>query len=456
MAHEDGHSAAPSLSHAHEAPEPAELGAAQAAPVSEGERVYSIDVLRGVALLGILVMNIVGFAMPHLAYGNPRWAGDLSRADFWTWAVSHVVFDTKMMSIFSMLFGAGVVIFTQRLEERRGSAGGLFYSRMGWLLLIGAAHGYLLWFGDILFTYALCGMLVYFLRRLHPGALISLGVFAALLAMPVSYLNGWAVAEMRDEARAAQVVLDEGGELTEEQDRALSAWADLAAFFEPTPEEIDRQVDIYRGSYIEIVKERAPFVRDIQTQYFLLWGLPRAGGMMLLGMGLYKLGVFSATRSMSFYAAGAAVSYAVGLPVTVYGATEFVAHDFDPVRAFKVDSQYNYAASIVVAFGHVCAVMMMCKLGALRRLQQALAAVGRMALTNYLMQSLIATTLFYGYGFGLFAKLGRFELLGVVAVIWAIQLVVSPWWLRRYQFGPAEWLWRSLTYWRMQPMRRAA
>jgi len=190
-----------------------------------------------------------------------------------------------------------------------------------------------------------------------------------------------------------------------------------------------------------------------QTVFFFIFILWRVAGVMLVGMALMKMGVFSAARSPRFYALSMVVGYGLGLPLVAYGARQLVAHGFEVTYLMGPGMFYNYFGSLLVAMAHVGLVMRACQAGLLRGLQRRLGAVGRMALTNYLMHTLIATTLFYGYGVGLFAHLGRAQLLAVVAAIWALQLVVSPLWLARFRFGPAEWAWRSLTYGRAQPMR---
>ncbi|MHC4992200.1 MAG: DUF418 domain-containing protein [Planctomycetota bacterium] len=191
-----------------------------------------------------------------------------------------------------------------------------------------------------------------------------------------------------------------------------------------------------------------------QTFIFLTFGLWRAGGLMLLGMGLYKLGVFGAQRSVALYGAMVVLGYALGLPLIWIGAQKIVAHEFDFVYFFRYGWNFNYLGSLFVALGHVGLVMLLCRMDALAWLMRALAAVGQMAFTNYLMQSIICTLVFYGYGFGLWGSLSRFELIGVVGAVWAAQIIWSPLWLRVFRFGPFEWLWRSLTYWKRQPFRR--
>jgi uncharacterized protein len=173
--------------------------------------------------------------------------------------------------------------------------------------------------------------------------------------------------------------------------------------------------------------------------------------MMLLGMGFLKLGVFSAERSRRFYLTWIILGYGLGLPIILYGYSSLTAAGFDVVYHFG--QPYNYVGSVLVAMGHIGMVMLVCKANIFGRFKNALAAVGQMALTNYLMHTIILTAVFYGYGLGLFGHVDRFAQMGFVLGMWILQLVVSPIWLKHFRFGPAEWLWRSLTYRKKQPMK---
>ena len=159
-----------------------------AAPTRPAERIVAIDILRGFALLGILIMNIQGFAMPAAAYLNPTAYGDLSGANRWVWILSHVFADQKFMTIFSLLFGAGIVLMSEKLDERGLRAWGLHYRRTFWLLLFGLTHAFLLSSGDILVAYAVCGLWVYWLRRLRPGLQVALGLL--VVSIPALLLLG--------------------------------------------------------------------------------------------------------------------------------------------------------------------------------------------------------------------------------------------------------------------------
>ena len=401
-------------------------------PVVENARIDAIDVLRGFALLGILVMNIQLFAMPEAAYYNPTAYGDLEGANLYVWLGGRLLADQKFMTIFSMLFGAGIVLMTSRAEAR-GETRRVHYRRMGWLAVIGLLHAHLLWAGDILFLYAVCGMLVYPFRRQSPGWLLVAGtatvaVASAIFAGLQASLPSWS-----EEALA---------EVT------LGAW-------QPTRAIMDETLATYRGGWLEQMPVRSASALGVETFLLVIWGLWRAGGLMLIGMALYKLDVFSARRSTRFYGALIAAALVAGIPVEVYG----VALDFEYGWALDWSllqgRQFNYWPSIAVALGYVGLVMLACRSTALRRAARPFAAVGQTALSNYLLQTVICTTIFYGHGLGYYGSVDRVGQLGIVVGVWAVQSIASPLWLRRYRFGPAEWVWRSLTYGTRPPLRRA-
>ena len=430
--------------------------AGTAGPVGESERLDALDALRGVAVLGILLMNIYAFAMPFPAYANPLLMGGLEWWNVGTWTVTHILVDQKFLSIFAMLFGAGLVLMAERAAARGTQFGRIYYRRSFWLLLIGAAHGYLIWFGDILFHYALMGMLIYPLRNKKPKTLIIIACCLLPVALLLNYGNAIQMEQSLPEIAEIQALQEAGGELSEEQSAKLEEWEVMRPFVFPTQEDLQKDVDAYLGSYGEIVVHRAPVVIMFQvfvTLFVIIW---RVGGLMLIGMALMKLDVFSGKRSTRFYRNMMLLGYLVGLPLTTVSAMQMFSHEFDGLYVMRVGFVPNYFGSIAVAFGHIGLVMLIFKSGVLQKLMHSFAAVGRMALTNYLLHSIILTTVFYGYGLGLYGRIPRLWQMAFVAAVFALQLVASPIWLRRYRFGPAEWLWRSLTYWRRQPMRRAA
>lgn len=404
-----------------------------AAPVTESERISSLDTLRGFALLGILVMNIQSFAMPFSAYFNPTAYGDLTGANYVVWLASHLLFDQKFMTIFSMLFGAGIILLTTRLAARGERPARIHYRRMLWLLLMGMLHAYGLWYGDILVLYAVCGMVVYGMRKWRPRTLLIVGLLVISVGAATNLLTGWSVQFWPPE--------------------------EIQRFkndFDPPPEIIAKELAHYRGGWWDQMPHRAKLTFDFHVFYILVWGMWRAGGLMLVGMALYKWGVFSLERSPAFYARLMAIGLPLGTALTGWGVHENFSRNWEfPYPSFY-GVQFNYFGSLMASIGLVGLVLWMCKTGALRGLQARLAAVGRMAFTNYLLHTIICTTIFYGHGFGSFGSVPRVGQAGVVAGVWAFQLMVSPIWLRHFQMGPFEWLWRSLTYGEAQPFRRMA
>lgn len=424
-------------------------------PALGSDRIVSVDVLRGVAVLGILAMNVYAFAMPFAAYQNPLLYGGDRGVDLWAWFFTHLFFDQKFLPVFSMLFGAGLVLMWQRAEERGRKLAKVFYLRNLWLLVLGLLHAYLLWIGDILVSYALLGFLIYFFRRLRPRALLVTATVLLLAGIPVNHLMGRGMAQMDAEATRLWAARESGAELTPKQEARLEEWeTGMRPFVRPDAEDVQKDLEIHRGSYLEILEHRAPTVFMMQTLGFLGFALWRVGGLMLLGMGLMKLDVFAARRPTGFYLRVLAAGYGLGLPLAAWSAYLLWSHDFDGIYASKSAVWANWIGGVAVALGHVALVMLAVRRGWLPRLQERLSAAGRMAFTNYVAHSVLLTTLFYGYGFGLYGRIDRAGQLGIVLVVWILQLWWSPLWLRHFRFGPLEWLWRTLTYRRLQPLRR--
>ena len=429
----------------------------QPGPVTPAERMNSLDVLRGVALLGILTMNIVSLGLPSTARLNPHVAGGFTGLNFVAWLAGYFLCDEKMITIFSMLFGAGLVLMTDRAQETGRSSVAVYYRRMAILLAIGLIHAYLIWDGDILVSYALCGMLVYPLRRLPPRLLVIIAVLVMLPSVPLTTFVSRVFQSLREASVRVQQA-ESNGETASPEDRELAAdWDGVRRAFHPTPSEVAKTIQANRdASYWTLVVRNAPEAFGIQTTVFASSFVWTVSGRMLIGMALMKWGVFSAAASMRFYGVLALFGYGLGWPVVAVAANRLIQSQFDVVQLFGGCLQINLLGSLFVALGHVAVVMMICKSGWWPWLTSRLAAVGRMALTNYLMQSLLCVTLFNGYGFGWYGTFDRLELYGIMTALWTWQLWYSPLWLKRFRFGPVEWLWRSLTYGTRQPLRCAA
>jgi uncharacterized protein len=435
----------------------------RAQPASADERISAVDVLRGVAVLGILLINVEDFGLLHSnkSAAGTEWVGVYVPAHFSHlalagWVAMRALFEGKMRAIFSMLFGAGVVLLTSRLERRSDGTrvADIYYRRTLWLLAIGVAHAYLLWEGDILYSYAMCGLFLFPFRRLAPRRLILLGALALAVSLPRAAAVAVHRADLRARAAAASAARASGQTLTPAQDEAISDWEEITDDYQPDAATLRGIEADYHAGYGHLFLRRARLVRYVESSDLYGWAFLDGIGMMLMGMGLLQLGVFGAARSTRFYAGMIALGYGVGLPLAAAASYGFYVNRFDPVKIVWLTAAYD-PARIAVGFGHIGVVMLIVKSSRLPWFTRTLADVGRMALTSYLGATLICTTLFNGYGLGLFGTLRRHQLYLVVLAIWTAQLAFSRLWLRRFHFGPVEWLWRSLTYWRRQPFLRS-
>ena len=404
-------------------------------PVEQTARIESIDVLRGFALLGILLLNIVAFGLHSAGYFNPLISigeTETSRLlNLGTWASVSVLFEGAMRCLFSMLFGAGVVLFT----TGRAKAGSLHYRRNFWLLVFGVVDAFiLLWNGDILMVYAVSGAILYVLRNCSPRTLV---ITSALLIVLMGGLNG-GLAYSLGQAKMA-------GE---------AAWTDFEAQNNPQIEEYEAELAERRESYSSAFIWTADYMVEIVVVFYPVFLIPDALAMMLLGMALFKLGALDASRPIGWYATLAAVGFGVGLLTNLWELRQALVADLDTLSTMPLMVPTYHLGRLGMALGYLGLVMIVCKRRALPRVRGALAAVGRMALTNYLMHSLVCLVLFTGLGFALAGVLERWQLYPIVFAIWAFQLWFSPWWLARHRFGPAEWIWRSLTYGTRPPLRR--
>lgn len=400
-------------------------------PTQQAERIVSLDVLRGFAVLGILVMNIQDFSMIGAAYFNPTVYGDLSGPNYAVWLFSHVLADTKFLSIFSMLFGAGIVLMAERMEAQTRPPGPVHYRRMVILLVFGLAHGWLLWSGDILYAYAMCGFLVFLLRKRKPKTLLILGLTGVALTSGLALITQASMPFWPPESMA-----------------------EMAQWWSPTQAEIAVELEAFRGGWTEQNSLRFSTTASMETTVFLTYSLWGGSGLMLLGMALFKLGVFGAGMPARAYRRMVLAGLFLGIPLIILGVRYQATTGWMLETGFFGGRQFNLWGGLVVALGWIGLVMLFCQRFAGSRLYRSLAATGQMAFTNYLMQTVICTTLFYGHGFGLFGSVERTGQILIVFAVWAFQLLASPWWLARFRFGPMEWLWRSLTYMRFQPLLR--
>jgi uncharacterized protein len=392
-------------------------------------RLASLDLVRGVALLGILLLNIASFGLPEAAYINPRAYGGWHGADLIAWLVNFILFDGKMRGLFSFLFGASMLLVIERAEAGGESAAKVHYRRMLWLLAFGLAHLWLVWHGDILAHYALVGMIAFGLRNLPTVRLLALGITLICVSLVFFAAVPFAVQQGQDLAGLNRT------------------------FGIPAPAEIARELSLYRSDYPAILRARLADHALTPLPMLLFYG-PETLAYMLFGMAGLRSGMLRGEWPRERYRRWLWVCWSVALPAYVALAVYIVFARFSLFSVTLCSWTLTALLRPPMILGWVCLILLLARPGG--ALTERLAATGRMAFTNYMLTSLICTSLFYGYGLGWFGHLSRWQLYPVVVAIWALILLWSKPWLARFRFGPFEWLWRSLARWRWQSLRGAA
>jgi uncharacterized protein len=426
---------------------------ALSAPVSSKSRIQCIDTLRGVALLGILLMNIIAFANPFAAYLIPTTDNADTGLNLAAFMTMDIFVEGSMRAIFSMLFGVGMLIFLNKPEADEGIVRNLFYRRTLLLVAFGLLNAYvLLWVGDILYAYGMTGLVLYLFRDLPAKRLVHCSG-AILLLLAIVHTSGYYGASSLGAAVDEINGLPAGTKLSAEQQNVLKEWDDFIEQQFISPELVEQQREQLRFGYLSNFIALAPVNLILQTIGFIGNGFWDALSMMLLGMALFKWGLLDGSRSVKSYGVMALLGLGIGLPLNTWETLTFVNSGFELQWSAFNRPTYDLGR-LSLALGYIGLVMLACKLGQLNFLQNMLAKVGKMALTNYLSHSLICNFIFMGWGLGMAGELQRVEIYYVVFGIWAFQLIFSSLWLRYFRFGPAEWLWRSLTYGQRQPLHK--
>jgi uncharacterized protein len=431
------------------------IASANLTPVEKQERIYSLDILRGFVVLGILLMNIVGFGLWG-AYRDPTVAGGATGLNLYVWETTTMFFEGTMRALFSLLFGVGMFILTERLEKKGGgiNVADIYFRRTLWLIFFGLVHAYLLlWGGEILFSYGIMGLLIFSFRKLAAKKLAAIAIFLIICGNIWDYADHRSNIKLVQNASTAKQYITQGKPLTKELKDAQTEWDKKQ--YERSTEFLNDKVDHMRKGYFQIVGFLAPLNKESDMHDSYRWDLWDIFSMMLLGIALFKWNVITAKRSYKFYSLMVLIGYTIGLSINYYELQTILDSKFS-FLGFSQSTLTYYWGRLFTAMGHVGLIMIFCKLQIIPWFKASIASVGKMALTNYLMHSIICMIVFTGVGLGLFGRLQRYELYYVVFSIWIFQLILSPIWLTYFRFGPVEWLWRSLTYLKAQPMRKTA
>jgi uncharacterized protein len=404
-------------------------------------RHISLDALRGFAVMGILAMNIVAFAMPQWAYITPLAYGGETSADRMTWLLSFIFIDGKMRGLFALLFGASMMLIIERAQAKDENGQKVHFRRMVWLALFGLIHYFFIWFGDILFTYALTGCIAYIFcswppRRLIKWALVIAGIGLLIWGAQFGGLQ------------VLQIIANAPGASADMVKTFQEAMADPGFDFN-----IAKELTVHRGSYSDIVAYKleqwfVPFSQFLQT-------LPEILSLMMIGMAMKKNGFITGEMDSVVYRKWALWLVMPGLVLTTMIAVTVVQAGYDKIDALAAFMAWSIVPRFMMVIGYAALLILLIGQFKESALIARVAATGQAAFSNYLGTSIVMTTIFYGYGLGLFGYVGRAHLWLFVIGAWMVMLLWAQPWLKRFRYGPLEWLWRSLARFKIQPMRRS-
>jgi len=426
-----------------------------ASPVGQAERITLLDSLRGFAILGILLMNIPSFAFSGVVGPDP-FLLDESTLNYRIWYFVTLCMNGTQRALFSMLFGAGILLFVGRKEEKLAGLqpADYFFRRQLWLIALSLTDVFiLLWEGDILLDYSLIGMAMFAFRNLSPKGLIIGASICLLFMLARENRDLYERKSIIAKGEAVAALDTTQVKLTTKQKDDLQA---MIGFKKRVSKEgklkrMKEDNDKVLGDYEAIYQHRTNNYVDSLVPY-LFYGVWDVLIFMFLGMAFLKLGILTGDASVRTYLLMAVIGLGIGLLLSYIRVQAFIDSKCNwfefvkkaPLNHFNLDR-------VGRAIGILGVIMLLYKSGVFKWFFSMFRPVGQMALTNYLSQSLICGFIFNGYGLGWFGKLQRFEIYLVVLAIWTVQIISSNIWMRYFLYGPCEWAWRSATYWKRQP-----
>jgi len=429
------------------------------APVSQQNRIVILDSLRGVAILGILLMNIPSFALPPPVQHDPSVLNEWGTIDFTAWKIVQWFPEGTQRAIFSMLFGAGILLFIGGKEKRLDGMmpADYFFRRQLWLITFSLFDVFiLLWSGDILLDYAVLGMVMFAFRNLPPKKLLIGAGVCFFFMLATENRDLYHDKEIIHRGELVTKIDTTKVKLTLIQKEELGAMEDFKNknTIESKQKAMKKNIEKSTGSYSDLYEYRTNRYLNqlVSYLYFGIWDVML---FMFIGMAFFKMGILTGQANVKTYLWMTIVGLGVGLTVSWFRLQQQVDAKFNWYDYSKQVWFSSYELSRTFrSIGILGLIMLMYKSGWFKWLFSLLRPVGQMAFTNYLMQSLMCGLFFYGVGFGMYGKLQRHEIYYVVAAVWAIQIIYSNIWLHFFRFGPMEWAWRSLTYWKKQPFRK--
>lgn len=430
-------------------------------PTAQNERIVLLDSLRGIALLGILLMNIPYFGLPEPAFDNPLLMNEKGTINMQVWYFINMVPEGTMRAVFSILFGAGILLFVSRLEKRVEGmmAAEYFIRRQLWLIVFGLVNAFiLLWPGDILFQYGILGIIAFVFRRMPVKGLLIAAAVCLLLMTARENIDMHRTQEKIKKGEVIAKIDTTKTKLSEEQKDILGEMtgikekSDTASLKKEMKKNLAKSLGSYSKVYEYISNTSAKV--EFGYTYYGLWDILL---FMFLGLAFFKSGILTGDAKMSTYLIMTIVGLSLGITLTYLRLQPLIDSNFNFFEYLKkVHFQMYELSRTLRSLGLFGLIMLLYKSGWFNWLFKLMQPVGQMAFTNYLMQSFMSNLFFLGIGFGMMGKLERHEIYYVVFGIWLIEIIWSHAWLRFYRFGPLEWCWRSLTYWKLQPIKKQA
>ncbi len=406
------------------------------------ERIGSLDFVRGIAVLGILFANITAFGQPFMGYfWPPALTGGETQADSVIWVLQLIFVDYKFRLMFTVLFGAGICLFLERAYAK-GASRWLQARRLFWLGLFGLTHYFLIWRGDILTVYAICGIVALSMVNWTRATQLKVGILwyivgslLMMIMMGSSYL-----------ASVSSQVMSR---------MPAEAQKQIAAAPAKTLEDAGQELALFSGdSYLAIVSDTVRNQAGQLVQEVIMVGASETLALILIGMALYRFGFFEGrldrVKMQRWGWAGVIAGITLTAPMALWAAQD----GFPFFQTLFVFNGLLSLPAILMSIGLMALLVVWAPTATQGWLGARFVAAGRMAFSNYLGTSILLMPIFHGWGLGLFGQFHRLGLFGVVAIMWALMLLWSKLWLDHFRFGPLEWLWRCLTYWQIFPLRR--
>lgn len=414
-------------------------------------RYLSLDFLRGIALFGILLLNIESFAYPASDFHN---YSIMSKINYYSWFGTQLLFEGSMRGLFSILFGASCIMILSKNHDVESID--IYYRRLLWLFLFGLFNAYvLLWHGDILYGYAIAGMFLFPFRKLNPKWLIIIGLSLSFMVFARSFYKY--TFDRRPKYLVYSSAMSDSTmhhkPLSLKQKEAIQTFENMGAMMEKDTAAIKQERVAILGNYKAIFDKRWKDGEFLQTwKIYDMYNFWDSLMLMFVGMALFKMEVLTGVWPIKKYLLLALLCFSIAIPLRFWYLNSMY-YDFEGFKAFYAKyviptGSTTEFSRMLQSIGLMALLMAFYKTGWLKRLVKIVSKVGQMALTNYLLQSIICGLFYYGIGFGMFDKLEIHQNYIFVVFTWVFSIAFSNIWLHFFKFGPFEWLWRCLTYWR--------